>query len=72
MNNNNTAVEKEKTGKVFELNEKYKDCPQRTFVQEVDGRTYRVHSHFIGDKDLDEIISRLAFEQALRDNNLST
>ena len=27
MNKNDTAIEREKAGKMFELNEKYKDCP---------------------------------------------
>ncbi len=30
MNNNNTAVEKDKAGLAFELNEKFKDCKTET------------------------------------------
>lgn len=31
-----------------ELNEQYKDCPVQVNTYEMDGRTYIVHSHFIG------------------------
>ena len=47
-----------------ELDEKYKGFPSRTTVQVIDGCTYRVHSFFIGNKDLDETIRKLAFEAA--------
>ena len=50
-----------------EMNEQYKDCPVKTTVQEIDGRKYIVHSHFVGTKDLDEVISRLALDLALND-----
>ena len=30
MNNNNTAVEKDKAGLAFELNEKFRDCKTET------------------------------------------
>ena len=48
--------------------EQYKNCPTRTRVQEIDGCRYNVHSHFIGDKDLDEIMNKLAFEAAMRES----
>lgn len=50
MNKNDTAVEREKAGKMFELNEKY-----------------IVHSHFVGEKHIDEVIGRLAFERAVKE-----
>lgn len=51
-----------------EMNEQYKDCPVKTTVQEIDGRKYIVHSHFVGTKDLDEVIGRLALDHALNDS----
>ena len=48
--------------------EHYKDCPERTTVQIIDGCRYTVHSHFVGDKDLDEVMSKLAFEAAMRES----
>ena len=50
-----------------EMNEQYKDCPMKPTVQEIDGRKYIVHSHFVGTKDLDEVIGRLALDLALND-----
>ena len=41
-----------------EMNEQYKDCPVQVNTYEVDGRTYRVHSHFIGDKDINDVMYR--------------
>ena len=50
-----------------EMNEQYKDCLVKITVQEIDGRKYIVHSHFVGTKDLDEVIGRLALDLALSD-----
>ena len=47
-----------------EMNEQYKDCPIQTNEYEVDGRTYRVHSHFIGDKDINDMMYRYAEDKA--------
>ncbi|WP_294475037.1 hypothetical protein [uncultured Ruminococcus sp.] len=62
-----SAVEREKAGKMFELNEKYKDFPERVSVYELDGKKYIVHSRFVGEKNIDEVIGRLAFERALEE-----
>jgi len=43
-----------------ELNEQYKDCPVQVNTYVVDGRTYRVHSHYIGDKDINDVILKYA------------
>ena len=67
MNKNDTAVEREKAGKMFELNEKYKDFPERVSEYEIDGKKYIVHSRFVGEKKIDEVISRLAFERAVKE-----
>ena len=48
MNNNTTAVEKEKAGKMFEMNEKYKDFPERISEYEIVGKKYIGHSRFVG------------------------
>ena len=41
-----------------EMNEQYKNCPVQVNTYVVDGRTYRVHSHFIGDKDINDMMYR--------------
>lgn len=50
---------------VFELNEKYSACPMRTNEYEIDGKKYVVHSHFIGNKDIDKVIFEIAFNKAM-------
>ena len=47
--------------------EQYKDFPTRTTVQVIDGCRYIVHSYFIGEKDLDEVMNRLAVEAAMEE-----
>ena len=48
-----------------EMNEQYKDCPVQVNTYEVDGRTYRVHSHFIGDRDINDVMHRYAEDRAM-------
>ena len=48
--------------------EQYKDCPTRTTVQVIDGCRYIMHSHFGGEKDLDEVMNRLAVDAALNES----
>lgn len=62
MNNNNRKVS------FKDKKEQYKNSPERTTVQVIDGCRYIVHSHFVGDKDLDEIMNKLAFEAAMRES----
>lgn len=61
MNNNRKVSFKDKQ-------EQYKNSPERTTVQVIDGCRYIVHSHFVGDKDLDEVMNKLAFEAAMRES----
>ena len=67
MNKNTTAVEREKAGMMFELNEKYKEYPERISEYMIDGKKYIVHSRFVGEKNIDEVIGRLAFERAVKE-----
>ncbi len=48
-----------------EMNEQYKDCPVQVNEYEVGGRHYRVHSHFIGDKDINDVMYRYAKDRAM-------
>lgn len=50
---------------MFELNEQYKDCPVTVNEYMIDGRKYIVHSHFIGEKDIDTVIRDIAFHRAM-------
>ena len=60
---------KDKT--MFELNEEYKNCPVRTAEYTIDGKKYAVKSHFIGDKVLDDVLYRIAFQKSM-DETLKT
>ena len=53
-----------------ELNEQYKDCLQRENEYTVCGQKMVVVSHFIGDKDFDDELYRLAFDRALNKESL--
>lgn len=48
-----------------EMNDAYKDCPVRTSVYTIDGKKYIVKSHFVGAKELNDVLYRIAFEQAM-------
>ena len=65
MNTNTTAAERKKAVNKNSSLEQFKDCPTRTTVQVIDGCRYIVHSHFVGEKDLDEVMNRLAVDAAL-------
>ena len=67
MSNNNTAVDIEKAGKMVELNEMYKNFPEKISEYKFDGKKYIVHSRFVGEKNIDEVINRLAFERAVKE-----
>lgn len=50
-----------------ELNKKFGNCPVRTSRYFVGGNEYIVHSHFCGNKDIDQVISTIAFNRAMSD-----
>lgn len=57
----------DKATNAMELNEKYKDCPMREKETVIDGRTYIVVSHFTGQKDLDDVVYKNAYNQAMNE-----
>ena len=48
-----------------EMNDAYMDCPVRTSEYTIDGKKYIVKSHFVGAKELNDVLYRIAFEQAM-------
>ena len=48
-----------------EMNTAYKDCPVRTSEFTINGKKYIVKSHFVGAKELNDVLYRIAFEQAM-------
>lgn len=56
-----------KNTNVKELNEQYRDCPTNEQEYEIDGRKYIVVSHYVGKKDLDEVVLNDAYYQAMNE-----
>ena len=54
-----------KTANAKELNDKFKDCPTQMTEIEIEGRKYVVISHFTGQKDLDDVVYKHAYKQAM-------
>lgn len=50
-----------------ELNEQYRDCSMQEQEFEIEGRKYIVISHYIGEKDLDEVVYRNAYHRAMNE-----
>ncbi len=48
-----------------EMNEQFKNCPIQVNEYEVDGRIYRVTSHFIGEKDINDVMYNYAVSRAV-------
>lgn len=48
-----------------ELNEQYGDCPTQEQEYEIEGRKYIIVSHYVGEKDLDEVVYRNAYDRAM-------
>ena len=50
-----------------EMDEQYKNCPVRTNTYEVDGVKHTVVSHFIGDKDINDVMFSYAYNRVLNE-----
>ena len=48
-----------------EMNEKFKDFPVQQNIYEVDGKLYRVTSHFVGNKNINDVILKYAESRAM-------
>ena len=62
-----TTETKSKKSTMLELNEKYKDCPVSVNEYLINGKKYIVHSHFVGNKDIDTVIRNIAFHKAMNE-----
>lgn len=49
--------------KLQELISKFLDKPTKQNEYEIDGKKYIVVSHFVGDKDIDIVINKLAIQE---------
>lgn len=50
---------------MHEMNEQFKDCPVQVNEYEVDGRIYKLTSHFIGEKDINDVMYNYAVNRAV-------
>lgn len=50
-----------------EMNEKFKNFPVQQNIYEVDGRTYHVTSHFVGNKNINDVILKYAETRAMNE-----
>ena len=48
-----------------EMVERYKDKPTDTATYEIEGQIFIVTAHFVGEKNLDNVIHNYAFQRAL-------
>ena len=48
-----------------EMNEQYKDCPVQVNTYMVDGTSCIVTSHFVGDKDINDVMLKYAEDRAM-------
>ena len=55
-----------------ELDEQYKNAREYISTYEVGGVTYTVHSFCVGDKNINEVMERLAMQYALNENEAVT
>ncbi len=52
-----------------EMDELYKDCPTHTNTYEVDGVKHKVVSHFVGDRDINDVMFGYASGNRLLHNS---
>jgi hypothetical protein len=50
-----------------EMDELYKDCPTHTNTYEVDGVKHKVVSHFVGDRDINDVMLCYAFNKVVNE-----
>ncbi len=50
--------------------ERYKDKPTDTATYEIDGQTFIVTAHFVGEKNLDKVIHDHAFQRAMEETEI--
>lgn len=50
-----------------EMDELYKDCPTHTNTYEVEGVQHKVVSHFIGQRDINDVMMDYAFSRVVNE-----
>lgn len=50
-----------------EMDEQYKDCPVRTNTYEVEGVKHTVVSHFVGNRDINDVMFNYAYNRVVNE-----
>ena len=50
---------------MHDMNEQFRDCPVQVNEYEVDGRKYRVTSHFTGNRNINDVMYNYAVNKAM-------
>ncbi|MDE5620163.1 MAG: hypothetical protein K2I80_06540 [Ruminococcus sp.] len=50
-----------------EMDEQFKDCPVRTNTYEVDGVKHTVVSHFVGNRNINDVMFNYAYNRILNE-----
>ncbi len=50
-----------------EMDEQYKSCPVHTNTYEIEGVKHTVISHFVGDKDINDVMFDYAYNRVLNE-----
>ena len=50
-----------------EMDEQYQSCPVRTSTYEVEGVKHKVISHFIGDRDINDVMYSYAYNRVVNE-----
>lgn len=50
-----------------ELDEQYKDCPVQINTYEIEGVKYKVISHYIGNRDIDDVMRDYAYNKIVNE-----
>ena len=66
IDNKTVAVERKKAT-FADMVEQYKDKSTDTAIYEIEGQTFIVTAHFVGEKNLDKVIYDHAFKRALEE-----
>lgn len=54
-----------------EMVERYKDKPTDSAAYEIEGQTFIVTAHFVGDKNLDKVLHDHAFQRAMEETEVA-
>ena len=70
IDNKTAAVDRDKAAKkrtMQEMDEQYKSCPVHMNIYEVEGVKHTVTSHFVGEKNINDVMFDYAYHRTLNE-----